>query len=479
MKRKALTAAALVFTLTLTGCPAPDDEVQTVTCLVEENTSAWSETIENNSDFVPGAEGAETSADVSGTNAETHDSFQGVEETTPDPKISEDPVIAEDDIPDALKHLASSSGGQSSENPGSCFEAAFLKYAAAEGENAVISPASAKLAMSMAAMGAGEDSSTETELLGLFGYESRDEMSRICKTLMEELNREDGSLSAKNSMWVSDRVKSLNSSFSDGLKNYFFAESFTRDLTSQGFVDELNGWVETNTDGLIKEMLDEPMSEEARLALVNTLYFKNEWSKHFNDRYPRGFYGVSGFNENAPAMSMTEHIMYSADGTFKSVKLDYTDGSCMKIFLPADENKFVTDIIAEMSAEELAAAMEPFYSSTYVSLTMPPFECDYKASLVEMFQSLGVKDCFDGSKADFSGITSDVPLVISDVIQAAKIICGEDGTEAAAATIVIMAECAFAEPSEPVELIIDRPFLYSIEAPSGETIFMGVITDIQ
>ena len=114
MKRKALTAAALVFTLTLTGCPAPDDEVQTVTCLVEENTSAWSETIENNSDFVPGAEGAETSADVSGTNAETHDSFQGVEETTPDPKISEDPVIAEDDIPDALKHLASSSGGQSS-----------------------------------------------------------------------------------------------------------------------------------------------------------------------------------------------------------------------------------------------------------------------------------------------------------------------------------------------------------------------------
>lgn len=77
MKRKALTAAALVFTLTLTGCPAPDDEVQTVTCLVEENTSAWSETIENNSDFVPGAEGAETSADVSGTNAEAHDSFQG------------------------------------------------------------------------------------------------------------------------------------------------------------------------------------------------------------------------------------------------------------------------------------------------------------------------------------------------------------------------------------------------------------------
>lgn len=459
MKRKALTAAALAFTLTLTGCPAPDEEVQTVTCLAEEETSAWSETIENASDFVLAAA------------TDMQDTDIGIEET---PQTKTDGTTDTVEVGSASDTNKTEMNFEIMEN----YEIAFLKYAARNGESFVVSPASAKLAMGMAAMGAGEDSSTEKELLGLFGYGSKEDMALDGYRLMTELNREDGSLSAKNSLWASDRVESLNSGFTDDLDNYFLAESFTRDLTSQDFVDELNGWVEENTNGLIKEMLGEPLSEEARLALVNTLYFKNEWRYHFNDRYPRGFYGVSGFNENAPAMSMTEYIMYSSDDAFKSVKLDYTDGSCMKIFLPADENRLVTDMIAEMSAEELSAAMEPVYKSTEVSLTMPPFECDYKASLVEMFKSLGVQSCFDENRADFSGITAEESFYISDIMQAAKIICDEKGTEAAAATVVTVATCA-AVPSYPVVLTIDRPFLYMIEAPSGETLFMGVITDIQ
>ncbi|MDE7279411.1 MAG: serpin family protein, partial [Oscillospiraceae bacterium] len=75
--------------------------------------------------------------------------------------------------------------------------------------------------------------------------------------------------------------------------------------------------------------------------------------------------------------------------------------------------------------------------------------------------------------ADFSGMTNGELLVISEVIQAAKIICHEDGTEAAAATVVV-----FIEALAPIVLTVDRPFLYTIESPSGETLFMGVITDI-
>lgn len=469
MKRKVLLTAALACTITLTGCPAPDDEVQTVTCPAEETTLAWSETIDNTAETVLAADSPLAETDGQDTDIGVEETSQTKADGTPVADNTTDTAEA-----DAENDADGTEGDfESMEN----YKIAFLKYAARNGESFVISPASAKLAMSMAAMGAGEGSSTEKELLGLFGYESKDEMSRIGKTLMEELNREDGSLSAKNSIWVSDRVKNLNSSFTDDLTNYFYAESFTRDLTSQGFVDELNGWVETNTNDLIKKMLGEPLSEDARLALVNTLYFKNEWQYHFNDRYTRGFYGANGYNENAPAMSMTEYVMYSSDDTFKSVKLNYTDGSCMKIFLPTDENKLVTDIIAEMSAEELSSAMDTDYVNTYVALTVPPFECDYKESLVEMFQSLGVKDCFTDGKADFSGMTADAPLVISDVMQAAKIICDEKGTEAAAATMAI-AVLTSAGP-DPIVLTVDRPFLYTIEAPSGETLFMGVITDVE
>ena len=429
MKRKALLSACLAGTLTLTGCHAPwDNEVQTVTCLAaEETTAAWSETIDNASDIVPAADGINS----------TEGDFESMEN----------------------------------------FEIAFLKYAARDGESFVTSPASAKFAMNMAALGAGGGSSTEKELLGLFGYVSKTEMSEVSKKLIEELNREDGSLSAKNSVWISDRAGELNPGFKSGLTDIFRAESFSCDLTSYAFVDVLNGWVEKNTNGLIKQMLGEPLSEDARLALVNTLYFKNKWEKPFGDRYPRGFYGAEGYNENAPAMSVTDDMYYSAGDTYKSAVLNYTDGSSMRIFLPADENKLVTDIIAEMSETELSAALKPNYSNEKVALTMPPFECDFKASLVDMFQNLGVQSCFTEGLADFSGITSEEKLFISDVIQSAKIICDEEGTEAAAATMGI-AVLTHADP-DPIVLTVDRPFLYVIESPSGGTLFMGVITDVK
>ncbi|MBD5138211.1 MAG: serpin family protein [Ruminococcus sp.] len=439
MKRKALLSAALACTLTLTGCHAPwDNEVQTVTCLAaEETTSAWSETIDSTLEQVPAADSPDT------------------EET---PRTDTD--YAEGDF----------------ESMGN-FDTAFLKYAARDGESFVISPASAKFAMNMAALGAGEGSTTEKELLELFGYGSKAEMSEVSKKLIEELNREDGSLSAKNSVWISDRAGELNPGFKSGLTDIFRAESFSCDLTSYAFVDVLNGWVERNTNGLIKQMLGEPLSEDARLALVNTLYFKNKWEKPFGDRYPRGFYGASGYNENAPAMSATEYMYYSEGETFRSAVLNYTDGSSMRIFLPTDENRLVTDIIAEMSEEELSAALKPNYINEKVALTMPPFECDFKASIADMFQNLGVQSCFTEGLADFSGITSEEKLFISDVIQSAKIICDEEGTEAAAATMGI-AVLTHAEP-DPIVLTVDHPFLYTVESPSGETLFMGVITDVK
>lgn len=442
MKRKALLRLCLACTLTLTGCHAPlDNDVQTVTCLAaEETTSAWSETIDGTLEQVPAADSPDT-AETSRTDT---DDTNGTEVDF-----------------------------ESMEN----FETAFLKYAARDGKSFVISPASAKFAMNMAALGAGEGSSTEKELLELFGYGSKTEMSDVSKKLIEELNREDGSLSAKNSVWVSDMAGELNPDYKSGLTDIFSAESFSYDLTSQAFVDVLNNWVEKNTNGLIQQMLSEPLPDDARLALVNTLYFKNKWEKPFGDRYPGGFYGADGYNENAPAMRVTENMSYSAGETFKSVRLNYTDGSSMKIFLPADENKLVTDIITEMSEEELSAALMPNYSNEKVALTMPPFECDYKASIADMFKSLGVKDCFTQGIADFSGITSEEKLFISDVIQSAKIICDEEGTEAAAATMGI-AMLMHAEP-DPIVLTVDRPFLYTIESPSGETLFMGVITDVK
>jgi len=479
MKRKVLTAAALVFALTLTGCPAPDDEVQTVTCLVEENTSAWSETIKNDSDFVPVAEGAETFADVSETDAEAHDSFQSVEETTLDPKISEDTVVAEDDIPNALKCLASPSEGQSSESAGRCFEAAFLKYAAADGGNVVISPVSAKLAVSMAAAGADSGTGTEKELLDLFGYGTKEDMLADCGGIIAELDASE-TIDTANSAWISDRLNGFNDSYGDTLKNVFSAEFFTQDLSSEEFVKKLNGWVSDNTKKMIPKLLNQPLSEDAQLALVNALYFKNEWLFKFDEysTHDLDFYGKSG-TVQVPTMYLAERLQYGEGKKFKSVVMPYTDGSYMRVYLPLDENAQIADLIAEMSVEELNAEFEAGYDMADVVLSIPKFECESGGSLLEMLERLGVREAFDPQTAAFGEMTgSSEKLYISKIIQAAKIVCNEEGTEAAAATMAAMDAGGVMPASEIIEFTVDKPFLYEIKTASGETLFMGVMQDI-
>ena len=361
------------------------------------------------------------------------------------------------------------------------FNGAFLKEYLKEQDSFVISPLSAKLALSMAAAGADNGSVTEKELLDLFGYGTKEDMLDDCGKIIAELDSSK-TISTANSAWLSERLKGLNDGYSDTLKKAFSAERFTENLSSDGFVKKLNKWVDKNTNGMIPQLLNSPLSEDARLALVNALYFKNEWVYKFDKQstHDRDFNGKNG-TVQVPTMYMVEHLQYGEGKRFKSVSLPYTDGSYMRVYLPLDENAKIADLIAEMSIDELNAEFETAYDEKKDVLSMPKFECESGGSLLEMLERLGVREAFDPGAASFGGITDDkdVILYISEIIQAAKIICDEEGTEAAAATLVTMdAGGVMPVEEELVEFIVDRPFLYEIKTSSGETLFMGVMQDI-
>lgn len=359
------------------------------------------------------------------------------------------------------------------------FNGAFLKEYLKEHDSFVISPLSAKLALSMAAAGADSGSVTEKELLDLFGYGSKEDMLADCGSIITELDSSE-TIDTANSAWISDRLNGFNDSYGDTLKDVFSAEFFTQDLSSEKFVKKLNGWVSDNTKKMIPELLKEPLSEDARLALVNALYFKNEWLFKFdvNSTRDRDFYGKNG-TVQVPTMSLLERLQYGEGKRFKSVQLSYTDGSYMTVYLPLDENAQIADLIAEMSIDEINAELETEHDVKDVVLHMPKFECESGGSLLEMLERLGVREAFDPQAAAFGKMTdSTEKLYISKIIQAAKIICDEDGTEAAAATLAAM-DAGGAMPAEDIiEFTVDRPFLYEIKTASGETLFMGVMQDI-
>ncbi len=357
------------------------------------------------------------------------------------------------------------------------FNAAFLKEALKNEDNVIVSPLSAKMVVNIAAMGADENSVTQQELLNLFGYGSVNEMKGDSKNLMDELNRENCTLTTSNSYWKSDKLAEINPDYAEQLEAVFRAESYNADLTSVEFVNDLNSWVDKNTNGLIPQLLNQPLDESARLVLVNTLYFNNEWVYKFESFATRDkeFYGNKGTETVSTMHNGMLDLMYGEGNKFKSVTMPYTDGSVMNIYLPKDEDANIADIIKEMSLDKLTEELEAKRTEKMVNIAMPKFECDYSGSLKEMLQLLGVNKAFDPLGAEFNATAEGEQLYISKIIQAAKIRCDEEGTEAAAATMAVMDEGCAPMKEPPIEFIVDRPFMYEIKSPSGETLFMGVI----
>ncbi len=344
------------------------------------------------------------------------------------------------------------------------FRAAFLKETAKEKENFVISPLSVKLALNMAALGAEND--TEKELLKLFGYGDSTQMQKDSQALMTALNREDGSISVNNSLWVDNKKDKIGKEYVDEAEKIFSAEVFHRNLSEREIVKEFNGWIDKRTKGLIPKMIDEPFSMDVRMILVNALYFKNDWKYQFapEETGDMIFHGTKS-DATAKGMHRSAYMDYAKGDVFRSVSLYYVDGSKMNLYLPENESESLAQILEKLTPGELAEAMDLEYNhEKKVNLTLPKFECDYNESLKNTLAIMGITQAFDPHNADFGGMIAenaeDRVLYISDVIHASKIIFDVKVTEPASVTIVEMTDGAdfVIEEEEIIEFVVKTPF---------------------
>ncbi|MDE7288610.1 MAG: hypothetical protein K2N71_03775, partial [Oscillospiraceae bacterium] len=284
-----------------------------------------------------------------------------------------------------------------------------------------------------------------------------------------------------NSVWIDSSFNDISESYTGRLADVFKAVTFREKLTDKKIVKTLNGWINEKTNGLIPNMISEPFREDTVMLLVNALYFKNEWVHEFEpfyDDFPLIFHGTKGDCETAGMFLEYDGINYAENEFFRSVSLEYKDGSYMNVYLPEMTDENVLDIVEKLSPAELSAAMDMNYSEKKVNIQMPRFECEYGKSLKETLQKLGIFYTFKAGFADFDGMlidNSEETLYISDVIHAAKLECNEKGTEAAAATVAVAAAGAAPVEEPPINFTVDKPFIYEIKAPSGETLFMGTI----
>lgn len=240
---------------------------------------------------------------------------------------------------------------------------------------------------------------------------------------------------------------------------------------------EINDWVSEETEGLIKDLIPEGgVNEMTRLVLANAIYFNAAWMHPFDESatqdgtfYLLGWGSRHGGEVTVPMMQQMESMRYAEGDGYQIVERAYVGGSmAMDIILPA-QGRFA-EIEGAMDAAWLEGALTEL-SSGQVWLSMPRFEFESEIGLSQVLIAMGMDTAF-GTQADFSGMDGTRELFISDVVHKAFVSVDEEGTEAAAATAVIMA--ATSMPEVLAEVTVDRPFIFLIrDLQTGAVLFVG------
>ena len=236
----------------------------------------------------------------------------------------------------------------------------------------------------------------------------------------------------------------------------------------------INDWVSQQTKNKINDLLT-PGSVDSltRMVLVNAIYFKADWNVPFdaNNTIDSNFTLLDGTQSNVKMMNNGElNLPYIQGDGYRAVELPYQGNTAaMDIILPDAGNfqNFETALDAG-KLNNIFTSMQ----STPIALGLPKFTFTTDFSLHDQLQALGMTDAFDPNKADFSGMTGNHDLYIGNVIHKAFVAVDEKGTEAAAATAVIME--AMSAPMQKVRLVVDHPFIFIIrDLKSGQILFIG------
>jgi serpin B len=275
-----------------------------------------------------------------------------------------------------------------------------------------------------------------------------------------------------------------------GQKDYEFlptfldvlAENYGAGLRILDFITEteasrlaINQWVSNQTEGRITDLIPQGVIDEwTRLVLTNAIYFNAAWEYPFNEEVTANglFYLLGGGQVTVPMMRQTESFGYTAGEGYQAVELPYNGTELsMVILLPASGNFEAFE--KGLQAQQVDAIIKDL-QNTRVALTMPQFKFESQFSLKDtLAEKMGMPDAFSPDDADFSGMTGKPELFISDVVHKAFVAVDEAGTEAAAATAVIVGTTSV--PTEPPEEVtIDRPFIFLIrDIKTGAILFVG------
>jgi len=370
------------------------------------------------------------------------------------------------------------------------FAAQLYRVLAVDEGNLVFSPLSIHLALAMALGGAGGETATEMEAaLQVPGLDA--------ERLHAALNALDAVLESRNRTEppIDDREQQVQVSVVNSLwgqEGFAFIDAYL-DLLARNYgagvrvVDfeqaaeearlAINEWVAEQTNDRITDLIPEGAVDElTRLVLVNAVYLDATWASPFSHdaTFDAPFTLLDGTEVSVATMHAPLSARYGRGEGWQAIDLPYTGDEFSMLIVVPDEGRFaeIEALVAGGLLDEARASLE----QSQVDLALPKFEMRNQLSLVDALRALGMTAAFDPESADFTGISVEAQLYVTDVIHEAFIAVDEDGTEAAAATAVING--ATSMPVDVIALDIDRPFLFFLQdRATGAVLFLGRVVN--
>lgn len=344
------------------------------------------------------------------------------------------------------------------------------------GKNVVISPLSVAIALAMTYNGAeGTTKQAMAEVMGLteLSLQEINDANALFLSMAANLDSQ-VQLAIANSIWVGNDIV-LAPDFIHRSRHFYASEIANLDFSARDAANIINQWVTDKTHKKIEELVKQDIISTAILLLLNAIYFKGLWTRQFDKAKTKdgAFTLLDGTRKQHPMMSQSGHYDYYENENFQAVCLPYGEGRIsMYIFLPKSAIS-INEFQKSLNIKNWQRWLSNF-RNLEGDIVMPRFKVEYGAKLRDALTALGMGVVFN-QDANFEGIGTG-SLMISNVIHKTFVEVNEEGTEAAAATAVIVTKALIR--SKRFSMTVNRPFFCAIrDKETGAILFMGLIAE--
>ncbi len=347
-----------------------------------------------------------------------------------------------------------------------------------DGENKLYSPLNVYMALAITAE--VTDSTTRQQILDLLGSKQIGDLRVQANSIWNANYCDDGLTKSilGSSLWLSNDRKFNEKTIEKVVDNYY-ASIFSGKMGSDEFSQSYRDWLNEQTGNLLKDQIDnKKLDEETIMALATTLYYEACWdTKFLKSETKEGEFHSKNRTQICDFMNDSYTGSYYWGENFSAVGKSTIDNGEMFFILPDED----VDIESLLNDKETLDFMMFDYEwkntkNQIINLSVPKFDVSSQIELGESLRNLGVTDCFEESKADFSPLSSDNDISIDKVNHGVRVSIDEDGVTGAAYTEIVFAGSLM--PSDEVDFIVNRPFIFVVKSADNMPLFVGIVNEV-